>query len=144
MQELSEGGGAGQYSSGTSSVLTQIVPYSSSLYTVFHSVIYNSVLLIQYLNFLRHGRLEFFKFGILPKNTFKKQLNYPKNCFKKLMYFTVLKQSCGNNSNTVYCIRFKVCQLPNFVVKYFFYCFTKNEIPVDLLCFLCDNDRIIP
>ena len=31
------------YSLGASSALTQIVPYSSSLYTVFHSVIYNSV-----------------------------------------------------------------------------------------------------
>ena len=36
-------GGAGRYSHGASSALTQIVPYSSSLYTVFHSVIYNSV-----------------------------------------------------------------------------------------------------
>ena len=33
-----------QYSPGAPSTLTQIVPYSSSLYTVFHSVIYNSVL----------------------------------------------------------------------------------------------------
>ena len=33
----------GRYSPGSSSGLTQIVPYSSSLYTVFHSVIYNSV-----------------------------------------------------------------------------------------------------
>ena len=37
-------GGAGRCSPGTPSALTQIVPYSSSLYTVFHSVIYNSVL----------------------------------------------------------------------------------------------------
>ena len=36
-------GEAGQYSPGASSALTQIVPYSASLYTVFHSVIYNSV-----------------------------------------------------------------------------------------------------
>ena len=36
-------GGAGRYSPGTSSVLTQIVHYLSSYYTVFHSVIYNSV-----------------------------------------------------------------------------------------------------
>ena len=36
-------GGTGWYSPGTPSALTQIVPYSSSLYTVFHSVIYNSV-----------------------------------------------------------------------------------------------------
>ena len=35
--------GGGRYSPGASSGLTQIVPYSSSLYTVFHSVIYNSV-----------------------------------------------------------------------------------------------------
>ena len=34
-------GVAGRYSPGAA--LTQIVPYSSSLYTVFHSVIYNSV-----------------------------------------------------------------------------------------------------
>ena len=38
-------GGAGRCSPGTPSALTQIVPYSSSLYTVFHSVIYNSVLM---------------------------------------------------------------------------------------------------
>ena len=37
------GEGAGQYSPSASSAQTQIVPYSSSLYTVFHSVIYNSV-----------------------------------------------------------------------------------------------------
>ena len=43
MQELSEGGEAGQYSPGVSAALTQIVPYSASLYTVFHSVNYNSV-----------------------------------------------------------------------------------------------------
>ena len=36
-------GGAGWYSPGAPSVLTQIVPYSSSYYTVFHSVIFNSV-----------------------------------------------------------------------------------------------------
>ena len=36
-------GGAGRYSPGTSSVLTQIVHYLSSYYTVFHCVIYNSV-----------------------------------------------------------------------------------------------------
>ena len=35
--------GAGRYSPGTPSALTQIVHYSSSHYTVFHSVIYNSV-----------------------------------------------------------------------------------------------------
>ena len=35
--------GAGWYSPGASSALTQIVHYSSSYYTVFHSVIYNSV-----------------------------------------------------------------------------------------------------
>ena len=39
MEEWSEGGG---YSPGAPSVLTQIVPYLSSLFTVFHSVIYNS------------------------------------------------------------------------------------------------------
>ena len=33
----------GQYSPGTSSALTQIVLYSASLYTVFNTVIYNSV-----------------------------------------------------------------------------------------------------
>ena len=50
MQEWSEGGrGMGQYSLGASSALTQIVPYSSSLYTVFHSVIYNSVVLTKYI-----------------------------------------------------------------------------------------------
>ena len=37
------GGGTDRYSPFTSSTLTQIVPYSSSLYTVFHSAIYNSV-----------------------------------------------------------------------------------------------------
>ena len=37
------GGEAGQYSPGASSALTQIVPYLASLYTVFHSIIYNSV-----------------------------------------------------------------------------------------------------
>ena len=37
------GGGAGRYSPGTPSALMQIVHYSSSYYTVFHSVIYNSV-----------------------------------------------------------------------------------------------------
>ena len=42
MEEWSEGG-AGWYSPGAPSVLTQIDPYSSSLYTVFHSVSYNSV-----------------------------------------------------------------------------------------------------
>ena len=36
-------GGAGQYSPGAPSTLTQIVTSSSSLYTVFHSVSYNSV-----------------------------------------------------------------------------------------------------
>ena len=35
--------------------LTQIVPYSSSLYTVFHSVIYNSVALIKYELKLSHN-----------------------------------------------------------------------------------------
>ena len=40
-------GGGGRYSPGASSALTQIVPYFSSLYTVFHSVIYNSVLIVQ-------------------------------------------------------------------------------------------------
>ena len=43
MQDWIEGGEAGQYSPGASSTLTQIVPYSASLYAVFHSVIYNSV-----------------------------------------------------------------------------------------------------
>ena len=33
----------GEYSPGASSVLTKIVLYSSSVYTVFHSVFYNSV-----------------------------------------------------------------------------------------------------
>ena len=42
-------GRAGRYSPGASSALTQIVPYSSSFYTVFHSVIYNSVLLLQFI-----------------------------------------------------------------------------------------------
>ena len=32
------GGESGQYSPGVSAALTQIVPYSASLYTVFHSV----------------------------------------------------------------------------------------------------------
>ena len=32
------GGGAGQYSPGVSAALTQIVPYSASLFTIFHSV----------------------------------------------------------------------------------------------------------
>ena len=41
-------GEAGQYSPGASSALTQIVPYSASLYTVFHSVIYNYVCSIQF------------------------------------------------------------------------------------------------
>ena len=40
---LEWGGEAGQYSPSASSALTQIVPYSASHYTVFHSVIYNSV-----------------------------------------------------------------------------------------------------
>ena len=35
--------GGRQYSPGASSALTKIVPYSSSVYTAFHSVIYNSV-----------------------------------------------------------------------------------------------------
>ena len=43
MEEWSEGVGAGRYSPGAPSALTQIVPYLTSLYTVFHSVIYNSV-----------------------------------------------------------------------------------------------------
>ena len=41
--EVQWGGGAGRYSPGTSSTLTKIVLYSSSVYTVFHSVIYNPV-----------------------------------------------------------------------------------------------------
>ena len=36
-------GGAGRYSPGATSELTQIVHYLSSNYTLFHSVIYNSV-----------------------------------------------------------------------------------------------------
>ena len=36
-------GGGGLVRPGASSALMQTVPYSSSLYTVFHSVIYNSV-----------------------------------------------------------------------------------------------------
>ena len=36
-------GGAGRCSPGASSTQMQIVPFSSSLYPVFHSVIYNSV-----------------------------------------------------------------------------------------------------
>ena len=43
MQDWSEEGEAGQYSPGTSSALTQVEPFSVSLYTVLHSVIYNSV-----------------------------------------------------------------------------------------------------
>ena len=43
MWECSEGGGAGQYSRGASSALTKIVLHSSSVYTVFHSVIYSYV-----------------------------------------------------------------------------------------------------
>ena len=43
MQDWSEGGEAGQYNPGASSTLMQIVPYSASLYNVFHSVNYNSV-----------------------------------------------------------------------------------------------------
>ena len=35
--------GAGRYRPGAPSALTQIVPYLSSLYTVFHSVTYHSV-----------------------------------------------------------------------------------------------------
>ena len=35
-------GVAGQYNPGAFSALTKIVLYSSSVYTVFHSVIYNS------------------------------------------------------------------------------------------------------
>ena len=38
-------GGEGRYSPGAPSALTQIVHYLFSYYTVFHSVIYNSVLL---------------------------------------------------------------------------------------------------
>ena len=52
---MERGGGAGWYSPGTPSALTQIVPYSSSLYTVFHSVIYNSVALIKYELKLSHN-----------------------------------------------------------------------------------------
>ena len=37
------GRGAGRYIPGATSALTQIVHYSSSYYTIFHSVIYNSV-----------------------------------------------------------------------------------------------------
>ena len=37
------GGGSWRYSPGAPSALTQIVSFSSSLYTVFHSAIYNSV-----------------------------------------------------------------------------------------------------
>ena len=50
-------GGPGRYSPGASSTLTQIVPYSFSLYTVFHSVIYNSVvvLYILYQIFMRYS-----------------------------------------------------------------------------------------
>ena len=43
MKECSEVGGTGQDSPGASSGLTKIVLYSSSVYFVFHSVIYNSV-----------------------------------------------------------------------------------------------------
>ena len=43
-------GGACWYSPGASSTLTQIVPYSSSLYTVFFSVIYNFVVRTMGLN----------------------------------------------------------------------------------------------
>ena len=41
------GGRGGQYSPGASSALTKTVLYSSSVYTVFHSVILNSVIFIK-------------------------------------------------------------------------------------------------
>ena len=44
MKKWSEGGGrAGTALAGASSTLTKIVLFSSSVYTVFHSVIFNSV-----------------------------------------------------------------------------------------------------
>ena len=42
------GGEAGQYSPGASSVVTQMGPYSAFLYTVFHFVFYNSVIVLYY------------------------------------------------------------------------------------------------
>ena len=55
-------GGAGWYSPGAPSGLAQIVPYLSSLYTVFHSVIYNSVVQtkISFQNLCRAQRKIFF------------------------------------------------------------------------------------
>ena len=47
-----EWGGAGRYSPGKPSALTHIVHYLSSYYTVFHSVIYNSVALCVHLKVL--------------------------------------------------------------------------------------------
>ena len=41
-------GGAGRYSPGDPSALTQIVHYLSSYHTVFHSVMYNSVIRTYY------------------------------------------------------------------------------------------------
>ena len=57
MQDWSEGGEAGQYSPGASSALTQIVPYSASLYTIFHSVNYNSVVTIVVLPTVLSGKM---------------------------------------------------------------------------------------
>ena len=54
------GGEAGQYSSGVSAALTQIVPYSASLYTVFHSVIYNSVCILYICTLYLNSRNFFF------------------------------------------------------------------------------------
>ena len=44
--EWGGGGRVGRYSPGTPSALTQIVHYLSSYYTVFHSVVYNSVMTV--------------------------------------------------------------------------------------------------
>ena len=90
MQELSEGEGeAGQYSPGATSALTQIVPYSASLYTVFHSVIYNSVLLMNnfYINSrIRPNRTKNLKPGKMSGNG---QIPDPQYCPVLFLFFAV-------------------------------------------------------